>query len=199
MIGLEFVTDAPGVVFDRTPAGHYGDGPRSMDRPPSAGHRQDFGAEEREHYDEPTFQFTSDRINGVVVEPGYDGTAVNTTAVRRGLNGDPVNNPPVESYGGRPWRFGQYRQTWKEHNYAPPPRVHTYRIVSPYTASAVGDAPPPAVPSPYSGPYSHLARSVRNIGRKPMLRRPPEPLSEAIISDQGGPPAQVPFDDWVAG
>lgn len=204
MPGLEWVTVAAGMILDQTPTGHREGGPHSaLATTPQlvAAHQRDFGADERETRHQPKFQFSTDRRDQTSTELGAEySPGVSDTALRRrpGLSADPVNNPPLASYLGKPWRPGDYRATWYEHDFSPPPRYHDYRWVRPNVASPVADAPPPVDPGPYNAPFSSLARAIRNISRTPMLRRVPETISEPVMTD-GTDQQPQPMADWVAG
>lgn len=206
MPGLEWVTVAAGVILDQTPDDHRDGGPHSAlatQSQLSAAHQRDYGADERNTRFAPPFQFTSDRYEQTEVELGEEyAPGVSDTALRRrpGLSADPINNPPLASYLGRRYRPGYYRANWVEHDFAPPPRTHDYRWVRPNVAAVIADAPPPIEPGPYNSPFSSLARAVRNIGRRPMLRRVPETISEPVMTD--GTDQAVTEDlttSWVTG
>lgn len=197
--GLEWITDAPGLLLDRTPTSHDEGGPRGLAGPGelARAHAVDYGADEVESRREAPFRFVDDRHEQTTVD-GLGPVGVAPVALLRGLNSDPENNPALDSYEGRPFRFGWYRRTWVEHNFRPPWREHTHRIIRPNTATEVGDAPPPSEPGPYNSPFASLARSIRQLNAKPAVRRVPEPTDANIVDDGLGQPVEAPLD-WVVG
>jgi len=204
MVGLEWVTNVAGLVLDQTPPGHLEGGPHDHD-PSQAelyrAHSRDFGADDASTRHEPKFAFSTDRRDATETILGEEyAPGVTDVALRRGLTADPINNPPLASYLGRSYRPGYYRYTWYEHDFSPPDRRHDYRMVRPNLASVVADAPPPAEPGPYNSPFSSLARAIRNVGRKPMLRRVPETISEPVMTDglDQAPAEQLAVGDWVS-
>lgn len=199
VVGMEWVTDAPGMLLDRTPTSHDVGGPRGLAGPAelARAHSVDLGADEAESRREPPYQFATDRYDSTATE-GFGPVGVAPVALVRGLTSDPANNPPLDSYGGQPYRFGWYRRFWIEHDFSPPDRTHTYRMVTPPTAAVAGNAPPPADPGPYNAPFASLARAIRNLSAKPMTRRVPEPPDADVIDDGIGQ-AVEPITDWVVG
>lgn len=200
VVGLEWVTSAVGTLLDQTPTGHDTGGPFTSDAGPaqlSAAHAVDQGADELHVRRPAPFQFQSDRYDTFDVEGMGSPNAISDVALRRGLDSDPVNNPPLESYGGAGWRHGLYRFFGVEHDYSPPQRVHTYRVVTPNVATVVADAPPPDDPGPYNPPFGSLARAITQLSRRPMIRRVPEPIDVSEVDD-GLDQAPVPaVHDWV--
>lgn len=190
-VGLEWVTTAPGLELPTpTYVGGHEDA-KAHDSPDAA--------VESDSRREASTQFSDERYEGDVVG-GYPGNASNvaTEALRRGLNAEAQNNPPDESYGGEGFRRGTYRWTWVERVFSPPWRHHDFRVVTPYTASEVGDAPPPGNPARFNSPFSSLARQVRDAAT-PQLRRTPEPVDEGLATDGSESVDVYTGDhDWVS-
>jgi hypothetical protein len=135
-------------------------------------------------------------------QPGAS-SAVAESALRRGLNAEAENNPPDASYGGEGFRRGTYRWWNLSRRFSPPWRIHDQRVVGPWLATVIGDAPTPNEPGPYNSPFSSLARARRTVNARPQMRRIPPGFDEAVITDgsestASGPPALI-GGQWVAG
>lgn len=188
VVGNEWVTGAAGLLLPEPPPDHgY-----------SPGHRTDDGSRDGRNRSDVRFQksdesYRSDVFDGL----GGEVSRVSDAALRRGKNAEAQNNPADTAYGGLGYRPGQVRQWNLWRNFKPPWRRHDQRIVSPWTATRIGDAPPPPNAGPRNSPYSSLARNIRR-SRRPEMRRQPEPFDEAALSD-GTDSTPVYMESWVVG
>lgn len=196
-VGDDWVTAVvPGLVLDRTPAGH--------DPTPNT-HRSDYGAGNIRSRGEAALQFSNERYE-LDRNPGLAAAAPpSDAALRRGLTADAQNNPPSSSYGGGGWRPGWYERFWTARNFKPPARgmvglgrvVDARRTVTPQLAQTAADAPAPDEPGAYNytGDLSSMARAIRNLNRTPQMRRTPQPIDDPVMVDERG--ASPMPDSWV--
>lgn len=214
--GSEWVVNTGGLVLDQTPTDHD-DGLAPKSRPARgagpagqggeelrlvedtmAAHQRDQGATRRTTYAPPPLQFASEEYGGARFD-GFGPVPVSDDARRRGLNGDEVNNPPLESYQGRGYRWGWVEQQWVDRKFFVGERVHDARVVMSNLATVADDQPPPAKGNPYTSPFRSLAKGVTRTWQTPMQRREPPTISESIVVD-GSEAAPSPIvGDWVVG
>lgn len=178
--------DTPGVVLDQT---NY----ETHEAPQSPLTAPDEGASRGGAFAPPVFQASDERYLSTRFE-GLGESPVPTEALRRGLNGDPLNNPDG-------FRRGWVEQTLVDRKMYDPTRVHDRRLLQPNTATV--DADQPSQPVPFGNPFASLARMITNVNQRPMIRREPPPIDQSIVTDgsediydAGGEYAET---DWVAG
>ncbi len=195
----DFVSDASGMVLDTTPwthdeGGDFGSEPNDLAainaNAQTAG--RDFGASRADNFAVPPFQDSSTRYVSPRFE-GLDGTPVAPVALVRGLNSDPANNPEG-------FRRGWVEQTFTERRMYDPERTHDRRLLTPNTAYA--ETNQAAIPGTSGSPYDTLARAIKNVNQRPMIRREPPAMSQSIETD-GSEEPEYQYDsqpsDWVAG
>lgn len=161
---------------------------QSHDAPPSARTAVDQGAATDALFEPPLLQahderYLSSRFEGIGESP------VATEALRRGLNGDPLNNPEG-------FRRGYVDQNFVDRKLYDPVRIHDRRLNLPNTADVVTDQP--GQPVPWGNPFNGLARAITNVNQKPMIRRQPQPIDVSEVSD-GSEDVYDAYPDWVAG
>lgn len=126
------------------------------------------------------------RVEGFPVEV-TDSLSQLSGGGMRGWSGT-VNNPPLESYGGRGYRYG-----WTE--WQRDLRKFAVRIIqrpdarawSPNTAYVEGDTKAKA--SPYNVPFPALARVIENVFKRPELRRESPDLADTLAAGGVQPPS----------
>lgn len=191
-LGFEWIARSPGLVVPEAPwedghdhfPGHQVDDGGLYQRSPGV---------RAQHSDE---SYETDVFDGL----GGDVSRIDDTTLRRGLNAEPQNNPPDESYGGLGFRPGRYAHWNLWRKMAPPWRIHDQRVGAFAVVTAIGDAPTPAPAGPYNSPFSSLARVRRTVNARPQMRRIPEQFDEAIMTDGSEAPTAargVGFE-WVA-
>lgn len=178
--GMEWVVTTPGRVIDRSAT-------RAHDADPG-----DHGASRDRAYGEPPERFADEIYDGARFE-SFTVTPISTTALQRGLNGLPTNNPDG-------FRNGWVEQSWISRKFAIGERVHDHRVLLPNTAfvetTGDGSTNPPA--SPYLSPFAPLARVIKRINQTPEIRRQPPDMLAGQVTD-GSPLISPPADIWVVG
>ena len=173
--------DTTGVAIDMTDyQSHYA--PHSPMTAP------DEGASREAMYEPPVLQSHDERYLHTRFE-GLTSSPVPTEALRRGLNGDPLNNPEG-------FRAGYVDQDWVDRKMYDPERVHDRRLNLPNTADIVADQP--GQPVPWGNPFAGMARAITNVNQSPMIRREPPPISESVTTD-GSEDVYDAYPEWVAG
>lgn len=174
--GSEWVIIAPGVVIDRT---DYGS------------HQADAGqlgaARARNTAVEVPYTFAGEHYESARW-PGLPGQDISTTAIQRGRNSASVNNP--EGFA-----LGHDDRYWVDRRFALGERVHDTRIYEVNTAYEQQDAPPPDPGTPWTSPFSSLARAMTRVWQRPSVRREPPPVSADLETEPDAYPAAVP--SWV--
>lgn len=162
-------------------------------------HSIDHGAARKHAYDTPPFQAFDERYIGQYIE-GFGPIELPALAGggQRGLNSYDVNNPGLESYGGKGFRFGFTEQMWVDRKMYDPTRVNDERLILANTATVLDDQPVPADPGPYNEPFTSLARILRTVNQTPMMRRQPPAMDQSVITD-GADDLYDAGDDWVMG
>lgn len=215
---VDFVVQTDGTMLDFTPVDHgdgyaggnyrddfttpYGVNPADVAYANVTGyaHGTDYGSSRKSSYDVPPFQahderYLSTRFEGV----GQIELPTIVGGQQRGLNGSAVNNPPLEMYGGRGYRYGWVEQSWVDRKMYDPTRTHDERMVLPNVATVGANQPVPSAAGPYNSPFDSLARIIRNVQQKPTLRRQPPPINESITDDGSFPGYADESPDWVVG
>ncbi len=175
------LADTDGIDFDRTPDSHDAEYRSAMLAPNEGASRQDTFAP-------PLFQASDERYLSSRFE-GLGESPIPTEALRRGLNGDPLNNPEG-------FRRGWVEQFLVDRKLYDPQRVHDRRMVRPNTADVVTDQP--SQPATFGNPFSGLARAMTSISQRPMVRREPPPIDESILTD-GSEDTYDAYPEWVVG
>lgn len=177
-----FFADTDGIVYDHTPETHDAEMRSAMLAP-------DMGAARQDTFAPPLLQSADERYLSSRFQ-GLDSSPVPTDALRRGLNGDPLNNPEG-------FRRGWVEQTLVDRKLYDPQRVHDRRLVQPNVATTVSDQP--AQPATFGNPFAGLARAIKNINQRPMIRREPPTIDESTITDGTEDTYDAGYPDWVAG
>lgn len=132
--------------------------------------------------------FKYDEIYSRPIWDGYGSSASDVTeeALRRGINAEPQNNPPLEMYDGEGWRRGNYQFDDGARNRKMGVRIiqsHDARWFMENLAYAPTDQPAPHPANPTTSPFSSLGRAIKRVQQQPMLRRMPESPSETVMTD----------------
>lgn len=195
--GAEWLVITPGHDLDHTDYTGHGQGETMPalvnDQAASAAsatmHSDDQGAARELAYAQPPMTFATDHYGGERIS-GLNGAQVSDTALRRGLNSDPVNNPEG-------FRLGEDYYPFVDHDLTPPQRVHDAHVLTPNVATVATDTPPTAVP--YGSPFSSMARAIHDTWSAPSVRREPQPIDEAITTDGQDTAYPASLDSWVVG
>lgn len=193
--GMEWVTDTPGLVLDMTPRQHEGgdtgrvfaDDP-TMLADSGARHGVDYGAARAHNYVPADTRAANETFDHERFEVPLS-TAIDPTALQRGLNGLALNNPD----GYRPGHNEWFRPNRK---FLIGERRHDHRPLTPNTATTGTDRPP--VPTQYGTPFAAWARAITNVNATPVQRREPEGISQAITADLSHA-GDAYVTDWVVG
>jgi len=213
---VPFVVDTEGLQLNFTPDGHeegfgtenfreYDTEPWdagapadiAMGRASGLAHSQDYGASVAQNYDDPPFQASDERYLSYRFE-GFGPVELPALAGggQRGLNSYGVNNPPLESYGGRGYRYGWVEQAVVDRKMYDATRVHDERLITPNTATEFADQPVPADAGRYNEPFGSLQRAMTTISQRPMMRRQPPAMDQSIMVD-GTEDVYYADSDWV--
>ena len=192
------VADTPGFVLDTTPVDHNdgaGVKPYANDVASQSGayaaSSNDRGSDEKHVFNVPPFQdattrYVSSRFEGI-------GTyGVSDTALKRGLNSLPENNPDG-------FRRGWVEQQFVDRKMYDPERIHDRRLNTLNVAAVATDQPVPEDAGNYNSPFSSLARMMRTVNQKPMIRREPPPISESVVTDGEEDMYDATSGEWVVG
>jgi hypothetical protein len=176
----ESVLISQGITIDRTDymeAGHSHRGD----------HMEDLGAARAQNYTEKTIRGPGETY-GFVSVPSFapDNMQPTDENLRRGINSNPMNNPPLEMYDGKGFRYGTWEFAERGRLRALLSRVirtdHGLRPLFPNTAYA-----PPARKDLRDVPlWASLARNVLQTEKRPMVRRTPPSIGE-VLAEDGGP------------
>lgn len=216
---VPWVVDTDGLQLDYTPWGDHEEGygsenyteeftmpwdggaPGDVAQAAASGraHGTDFGSSAKSNYDQPPFQAADERYLswrfegfGPIELPALAGGG------QRGLNSYAVNNPPLESYDGRGYRYGWVEQFTVDRKMYDPTRVTDERLITANTATAIDDQPVPGDAGPYNGPFSSLARIISTVNQTPMMRRQPPAMDQSVITD-GSEDTYDAASEWVIG
>lgn len=192
-VGTEWVSDAAGLELDTTPRSHSGgDSPQlfhddgAMLADAGARHGVDFGASKAGNYARPDTRASGETFDHSWFEIPAD-TTIDPVALQRGLNGLAQNNPEG-------FRAGHNELFRPNRRFLIGERRHDHRPLQVNTATTGSDTPP--VDSPHGNPFSGWARAIQTVNARPTIRREPQPVSQAITSDDAAAGA---FSDWVVG
>ena len=109
---------------------------------------------------------------------------VSNTALRRGMNSLPENNPD-----GFPVGQAQVNDFAVFRKFAVGQRRHDRRVVTPNTAAAVSNVPTPDRGNLLTSPFDSLARPFQRVFQKPELRREPPSVSDDLQTEATATPA----------
>jgi hypothetical protein len=196
--GSEWIVSTPGLVLDTTPATHTQGAPGGIhatrldqQTASTVAHDVDLGGTAKANFYPLPLQFADEVYTTTRVE-GLDTTSLPDIALRRGLNGDPANNPDG-------FRRGFDFSSWVYRKFAVPPagdRMHDMHVLTPNTVTEI----PPQAPtgSPYLSPYGSQARAMTRTWSLPSVRREPPPIDQWSQTDgQSTLYAPTMLDDWV--
>jgi hypothetical protein len=167
----------------------------------AAAHSQDYGSARAATSEVGPLRFPDAR--GVLEEfEGFGPTPINPMTNIRGLNSNPANNPPDDSYGPMGYRPGWVRNWWGDADrklYYGRREGHDARWLIPDTAYADPGQGAPDSGTPYTSTFDSLARAIRNVWQKPMMRREPPPIDDSVMSDGAEDTYAADVDVWVVG
>jgi len=172
------ISTREGFTLDQTP---------SHDHLNVGDHNSDLGSARAQHWAEKSIRGPSETY-GYQSVPSFAPEKMQPTDenLRRGINSHPMNNPPLEMYGGRGFREG----TWE---FAERGRLRTKlsRVIR--TDHGVHPLRPNTV---YVPPRHHylrdvplwqsFARMIEKVEKRNMVRRVPPEIGE-VIAEDGGP------------
>jgi len=178
MSWLDNVTNMLGAVIDRT---NY----ESHDAPEGPGaHAVNEGAARAGYSsDRAATQCTAEEYRSVRFESN-PSPGVSNTALRRGMNSLPENNPD-----GFPVGQAQVNDFAVFRKFAVGQRRHDRRVVTPNTAAAVSNVPTPDRGNLLTSPFDSLARPFQRVFQKPELRREPPSVSDDLQTEATATPA----------
>lgn len=201
MLSGDWVQDGgDGLVLDTTPVDHTEGaefdvtpfGPETTaENAATAG--KSFGADRNDSfYPNPVMDYTT--VQTIPRFQGLDSPAphINPVVLVRGLNSYGDNNPEG-------FRRGWVEQTFTDRKLQVPAwnaRDHDRRLLTANTAYANNQLQPP-VEGTSGVPFSSLAKSLKDISQKPMMRRLPESISESVITDGAEQGYDDIPEDWV--
>lgn len=192
----DWVADNAGMVLDLTPVDHQDGGDFGVTAPGpettaanAAVAGRSVGADKDSNYVPPLVQDASTQYIDKRFE-GVPATGVSPTALTRGLNANPENNPDG-------FRRGWVEQTFVDRKLQIGERFHDRRWLTPNTATVAADQPP--VTGTSGNPFTGLARAFTSISQTPMIRREPVSMSESVTTDGSEQQYDSNFGDWVAG
>jgi hypothetical protein len=218
--GSQEVPDIRGLQLDITPATHEEgsvgwlfytqvsdlDKPGAPDddllRKTHAAHARDQGGSKKQNYSERTFKFFDERylffrIPGLGVE-ATDAIPPESGGGGRGLTGQSVNNPPLESYLGRGFWPGTTEQATVSRRFqARVIQRNDERAQTPNLPYFEANAPAPRPGNQSVTPFSALQRMMSGVYKIALQRRtPPVPgdiQAERVLEDTDSPPVGADF------
>jgi hypothetical protein len=168
----------------------------------SAAHSEDYGSDRLGTFDVGPLNMWDEARVGTEFE-GFGPTPINPITNVRGLNSNPANNPPDDSYGPMGYRPGWHRDWWGDAGrklYYGRRETHDQRWLLPDTATVDPGQLAPRDGKPYTSTFDSLARAITNIWQRPMMRREPPPIEDTVITDGSEDTYAADFSDiWVAG
>jgi hypothetical protein len=218
--GSQEVNDTRGFQLDTTPSTHDYDRRPGLDYTTTdeldhpggvdwdilawshAVHSKDAGSSRKQNYSEKTLQFYDEKYLGFRI-PGLGTEA--TEAIppeagggQRGLNGLPVNNPPLESYLGFGFWPGHTEQLVVDRKlYTRIIQRNDERAQTPNLPYFEANAPAPKPGNQSTTPFSALQRMIRTVSKIPIQRRtPPVPgdiEAEMAVEDHHSPTVGASF------
>jgi hypothetical protein len=197
VVGDYFAADGGGMFIDSTPNDHQDGGEfevtkldsiETIEAAARTGGRS-YGADRMDVFAVPPMQdattrYLSNRIEGV----GFAGVA--PTALVRGLNANPENNPEG-------FRRGWVEQSFVDRKFYEGQRFHDRRLLTPNVATIADDQPP--VEGTSGSPFRGLQRAFSSVSQNPMIRREPPSMSESVTTDGTEQTYDMQPSDWVTG
>jgi len=125
-----------------------------------------------------------------------DGIPALAGGGQRGLNGYSVNNPPLESYGGRGFRYGftEWQRVYRKFQ-ARIIQRHDHRAWTPNIAYAETGAKPGT--TQYQSPLATLQRVIENVGKRPEQREQPPDLADTLAGTPS--PSEMVYQPYGIG
>lgn len=198
--GSEWLVQTSGVVLNATPEDHTQGAPAQnyaseldMQTASSLAHNVDQGGVAQSNYYPRPLAFYDEQYQNTRDE-GLDSQPVNEVALRRGLNGDPENNPDGfrRGYDFSSWVFRKFNYVTNGQ------RQHDMHVLTPNTVTEIPNQAP--VISPYMSPFTSQARAMTRTWSLPSVRREPPPMdtwSQTDGQDSLYASYQAPSEDWV--
>lgn len=184
--GLDVLSPLPGIVIDTTPETHDApphplrDNDRAMQADSWKAHNEDHGASRAANHEPAILTFWDEQqVHTVVQNFGPEvADTINPDAVNRGRNGSSLNNPDG-------FRQGETHFWQENRKFYVGERNHDERPVTLNTPAFAGNVPAPSADkfTPYSSPFSSLARPITRMFNRPEIRRDPKSLTADIITD----------------
>ncbi len=178
------VVVSEGLVLDQTDA---------HDHLSAGDHETDLGSPRANHWNEPPIKGPGERYEARQWEDfGPENMQVTEEALRQGTNSAPQNNPPLEMYFGKGFRYGtrEFYERGRNRKYLS--RVirtdHGVHPLRPNTAHV----PPPSHYERAVPLWKSFARMVDKVEKKTMIRRTPPAIGEVVVDD-GGPSPEDAF------
>lgn len=183
--GSEWVVCTAGTVIDHT------------DYESHEASTADSGAARQGLYAQPPTQFADEHYMDsrfVSVVDAHGGQQISPTALRRGMNSLPENNPD-----GFPPGQEQVNTFQVQRGFAVGERVHDQRVNTPNTAYAQQNAPPPPNGNLYSPMFASLAKPFQRVYQTPVMRREPPSVSDDLLNEPNTAPSEPVVSSWVVG
>jgi hypothetical protein len=165
-------------------------------------HARDTGASRKQNYSERTLRFYNEfyrffRLAGLGVE-ATDAIPPVAGGGGRGLTGQSVNNPPLESYLGRGFWPGTTEQAIVDRTFqARVIQRNDERAQTPNLPWFEADSPAPRPGNQSTTPFSALQRMIESVRKIPLQRRtPPVPGdidAERVTEDVMSPVIEARF------
>jgi hypothetical protein len=182
---VDYLSQGEGYVLDRTPADHAHAGNHSLDEGSAEAQHHIRGAEMRGPGE--TYQ------RQVWKDFGPEASSLSDEVLRRGINADPINNPPLAMYdvgdGPQGFRYGTQESATRGRDRKWLAREarseHGARAVYPNTVYV----PPPSADDRNVPQCRSYARNLQQMEKRPMLVRTPPPIGDIVADDGGGSPA----------
>jgi hypothetical protein len=198
--------DTPGVILNVEPEGHDVGDPDVIHPSPMPGaltfpntdtsaHSLDRGAQLLQIYADPSERAEDERP--VTARWEQDAIErVSDTALKRGTNSLPENNPDGYRLG---WSVKRFYHRWLPHEY----QKHTERAIHPYDTTASAAVKSPAFTAEqsnrYTSPFAWTSfYGTRNMQFPIMRRQPPDAFAVDQGNDGTDEVSEVPAD-WVIG
>ncbi len=178
MAWLAGMTDMLGTVIDRT---DY----ETHEAPEGPGaHAVDQGAARAGYFSNRAATQFSGEVYASVPFQSNPSPGVSNTALRRGMNSLPENNPE-----GYPVGTAQVNDFAVFRKFAVGQRRHDRRVVTPNTAAAPANVPAPTNGNVLTSPYDSLARPFQRVFQRPGIRREPPSVSDDLATEPDSRPA----------
>jgi hypothetical protein len=218
--GSQEVNDTGGFLIDTTPTDHTPDRRPGLDYTTAdeldtpgapdwdiltwwhAVHNKDKGASRKQNYSEKALQLSDEKYLAFRI-PGLGAEATDPIPPEaggggRGLTGQSVNNPPVESYGGRGFWPGTTEQLVVDRKlYTRLIQRNDERAQTPNLPYFEADIPAPKPGNQSTTPFTGLQRMIRSVSKIAIQRRtPPVPgdiQAEIAMEDPDSPSVVAAF------